>query len=147
MTLNFDARQQIELGAAAYIRKDYRKSAILFSRAIKTARGFAPAYVYRGSAYLRSGDFSAAMADFEHAIQLDPDFALAYHLRALVHEKQGDYAKAFRDFDRALHIDPYFSSAYCGRDSILSGQDAGACNEDAEIIDHLNSVRLMARPD
>ena len=87
------------------------------------------------------------MADFKHAIQLDPDFALAYHLRALVHEKQGDYAKAYRDFDWALHIDPYFSSAYCGRDSILSGQDAGACNEDTEIIDHLNSVRLMARPD
>jgi tetratricopeptide (TPR) repeat protein len=146
MTLNYNTRQHIEAGAAAYIRQDYKKSAALFSRAIKTDRGFAPAYVYRGSAYLRSGQLTAAMADFERAIQLDPDFALAYHLRALVHEKQGNFAQAYRDFDSALHIDPYFSSAYCGRDSILSGQTADACNEDAEIINHLNSVRLQSRP-
>ena len=64
----------------------------------------------------------------------------------MVHEKEGNYAKAYRDFDRALHIDPYFSSAYCGRDSILAGQGADACNEEVEIINHLNSVRLQSEP-
>ena len=144
MTIDFNARRHFELGAAAYMRQDFKKSASLFSRAIKTDPKFAPGYVYRGSAYLKSGRLTAAMADFDRAIQLDPDFALAHHLRALVHEKQGDFAKAYRDFDSALHIDPYCSSAYCGRDSILTGQDAEACDEDAEIIRHLNSVRMQS---
>lgn len=144
MSLSFEARRQIELGAAAYIRHDYKKSASLFSRAIKIDRRFSPGYVYRGSAYLRNGQLTAAMSDFDRAILLDPEFALAYHLRALVHEKHGNYAKAYRDFDRALHIDPYFSSAYCGRDSILAGQKADACGEEFEILNHLNSVRLRS---
>jgi tetratricopeptide (TPR) repeat protein len=143
MTLSLNARQQFELGAAAYIRKEYKKSAALFSNAIKFDRNFAPGYIYRGSAYLKNGQVDAAMADFERAIQLDPAFALAYHMRALAHEKKGNYAEAYRDFDSALHIDPYFGSAYCGRDSVLSRQNADQCHDEAEIIDHLNSVRLQ----
>jgi tetratricopeptide (TPR) repeat protein len=144
MTLNFHARRQFELGAAAYIRRDYKRSAVLFSRAITFDRKFAPGYVYRGSACLKNGQVAPAMADFERAIQLDPEFALAYHMRALAHEKRGNYAKAYRDFDTALHLDPYFSSAYCGRDSVLARQNTDDCHDEAEIINHLNGVRLQS---
>lgn len=144
MKMDFSVRKQFELGAAAYIRQDFKKSASLFSQAIKMDRKFAPGYLYRGSAHMKNGRLTAAMADFDRAIQLDSDFALAYHLRALVHEKRGDFAQAYRDFDTALHIDPYCSSAYCGRDSVLAGQNSDACNEDAEIISHLNSMRMQS---
>lgn len=142
MLLDPRARRYFDEGAGAYMRRDYKKSAADFSRAIKIDRDFAPGYVYRGSAYLKLGSLARAMADFEKAVALDADFALAYHMRALVHEKRGNFAEAYRDFDRALHLDPYCSSAYCGRSSILSGQQA-ACNEDADIIQHLNTVRLQ----
>lgn len=145
MKMDIGARKHFESGAAAYIRQEFKKSALFFSRALKMDRRFAPAYVYRGSAHMKSGRLAAAMADFDRAIHLDPEFALAYHLRALVYEKRGDYAQAYRDFDTALHIDPYCNSAYCGRDSILAGQDSDACQEDAELISHLNSIRLELR--
>ena len=146
MMMNIRARKDFELGASAYMRQEFKESARLFSRAIHIDQNFAPGYVYRGSAYFKCGRLKSAMADFNRAIQKDPDFALAYHLRGLVHEKQGNYAKAYRDFDRALHIDPYCSSAYCGRDSILAGNDSDGCNDDAEIIHHLNSVRVQPSP-
>jgi len=144
MNLDFSARKHFEDGASAYIRQNYKQSAAHFSRVVKIDRGYAPGYAYRGASYLKRGRLAAAMADFDRAIQLAPDFALAYHLRALVHERQGNFAKAYRDFDSALHIDPDCNSAYCGRDSILSGQNAGSCNEDAEIINDLNRVRLQS---
>ena len=143
MILDPRARKDFEEGAAAYIRRDFKKSATFFSRAMSIDRDFAPGYVYRGSACLKLGRLTAARADFEKAIALDADFALAYRMRALVHEKRGNFAEAYRDFDRALHIDPYCSSAYCGRESILSRQQADACSEDADIIQHLTGVRLQ----
>ena len=144
MTLDLNARRHFESAAAAYIRQDYKESATYFTQALKWDRRFAPGYVYRGSAYLKRGRLAAALADFNKAIKLEPDFALAYHLRAMVYEKQGNYARAYHDYDRALHIDPYCSSAYCGRESVLAGQNSDTCNEDAEIIKHLNSIRMQS---
>ena len=119
MSDNFMAKKLFDEGAAAYLRKDYKKCVMLFTQALKKDRKFALVYSSRGTAYLKLNQLKKAIADFSCAIRLNPEYARTYHLRGLAYERMGDFAPAFRDFDQAIELDPDLAAAYRSRDSVL----------------------------
>jgi len=130
-------------GVAAYVKKDYKASLDLFSRAIKYDVSLALFFVCRGAASLKLGRAHNAIGDFNKAIKRDPTYARAFHLRGLAYEKLGELARAFQDFDRSLEIDPEFGAAYHSRNSMLSKPKASTLAfRDFEIANHLMAMRL-----
>ena len=139
----YAASLMFDEGVAAYIKKDFKKSADLFTRAITDDPTLALFYVSRGAARLKLARASEAKDDFDRAIALDSGYARAYHLRGIAHEQIGELARAFQDFDRALEIDPEYSAAYHSRESMLSNpKQPNLDYEEFEITNHLMAMRL-----
>jgi tetratricopeptide (TPR) repeat protein len=139
----YAARKMFDEGVAAYIKKDFKTSVDLFSRAIKYDDSLALFYVSRGAARLKLERAREAKDDFDRALDLDRDYVRAYHLRGLTYEKLGEFARAFQDFDRALEIDPEYGAAYHSRETMLSGpKRSDLAFEDVEIVNHLMAMRL-----
>src|SRR5439155_983716 len=70
------------------------------------------AYIYRGCAYERKGDYDKAIADYDEAIRLDPKGAKAYEIRGAAYHDKGDYDKAIADYDEAIRLDPKYALPY-----------------------------------
>lgn len=145
MTNKYSARKMFDEGVAAYVKKDFKRSIDLFSRAIKYDPTLALFHVSRGAANLKIGRLKAAIGDLNQAIKLDAKYARAYHLRGLAYEKLGEFARAFQDFDRSLEIDPEYGAAYYSRDAVLSNpKPSDLAFEEFEIVDHLMAMRLAS---
>ncbi len=143
MANKYAARIMFDEGVAAYIKKDFKKSVDLFTRAIEYDPTLALFYVSRGAARLKLAKARDARDDFDRAIALDAGYARAYHLRGIAHEQMGDFARAFQDFDRALEIDPEYSAAYHSRESMLSNpEQPNLVYEEFEMVNHLMAMRL-----
>lgn len=139
----YAARKMFDEGVAAYIKKDFKTSVDLLSRAIKYDPSQALFYVSRGAARLKLEKAVDAVADFDRALELNETYVRAYHLRGLAFEKLGEFARAFQDFDRALEIDPEYGAAYHSRDTMLSNpKQPDLAFEEFEIINHLMAMRL-----
>jgi tetratricopeptide (TPR) repeat protein len=139
----YAARKMFDKGVAAYIKKEFKTSVDLFSRAIKYDSTLALFFVCRGAASLKLGRAHDAIGDFNLAIKLKSTYARAYHLRGFAYEKLGQHARAFQDFDRSLEIDPEYIAAYKSRDSVLSNpKQPDLAFKDFEIVDHLMAMRL-----
>ena len=82
----------------------------------------AGAYVTRGAAYARSGQFNDAIGDFSKAVQIDPNSASAYNNRALAYRQTGRNDAALADFSKAISADPSYGPAYIGRANVLRAQ-------------------------
>ena len=139
----YAARKMFDEGVAAYIKKNFKKSVKLFTRAIGYDPTLALFYVSRGAARLKLARANEAKEDFDRAIELDSGYARAYHLRGIAHEQIGELARAYQDFDRALEKDPEYSAAYHSRGSMLSNpKQPNQAYEEFEIINHLMAMRL-----
>ena len=143
MANKYAARKMFDNGVAAYIKKDFKKSVDLLTRAIKYDPSLALFYVIRGAALLKLAKAREAIGDFDRAITLDSSYVRAYHLRGLAYEQCGEFARAFQDFDRCLEMDPEYSAAYHSRESMLSNpQQSNLDYEEFEMISHLMAMRL-----
>ena len=143
MANKYAARKMFDEGVAAYVKKDFKTSLDLFSRAIKYDPTLALFFVCRGAASLKLGRARDAIGDFDQAIKLEATYARAFHLRGLAYEKLGELARAFQDFDRSLEIDPEYGAAYHSRDSVLSNpKESSLASRDFEIVNHLMAMRL-----
>jgi len=143
MTNKYAARKMFDDGVAAYVKKDFKTSLELFSRAIKYDPTLALFFVCRGAASLKLGRAREAIGDFDQAIKMEATYARAFHLRGLAYEKLGELARAFQDFDRSLEIDPEYAAAYHSRDSVLSNpKKSNLAFQDFEIVNHLMAMRL-----
>ena len=139
----YAARKMFDEGVAAYIKKNFKKSVKLFTRAIGYDPTLALFYVSRGAARLKLAKARDAKDDFDRAIALDSGYARAYHLRGIAHEQIGELARAFQDFDHALEIDPEYGAAYHSRESMLANpKQSNLAYEEFEIINHLMAMRL-----
>ena len=143
MANKYAARKMFDDGVAAYVKKDFKTSLELFSRAIKYDPTLALFFVCRGAASLKLGRAREAIGDFDQAIKMEATYARAFHLRGLAYEKLGELARAFQDFDRSLEIDPEYAAAYHSRDSVLSNPKKSTfAFQDFEIVNHLMAMRL-----
>jgi tetratricopeptide (TPR) repeat protein len=143
MASKYAARKMFDEGVAAYVKKDFKTSLDLFSRAIKYDPTLALFFVCRGAASLKLGRARDAIGDFDQAIKLEATYARAFHLRGLAYEKLGEFARAFQDFDRSLEIDPEFGAAYHSRNSVLSNpKKSSLAFQEFEIVNHLMAMRL-----
>ncbi len=70
------------------------------------------AYVLRGRAYCRLGQFEPAITDFSIAIKLNPNNPEYYYLRADAHKDRGDIELADADNKAGHAHDPSYQSAY-----------------------------------
>jgi tetratricopeptide (TPR) repeat protein len=139
----YAARKMFDKAVAAYIKKDFKKSVDLFTRAITYDPTLALFYVSRGAARLKLAKARDAKDDFDRAIALDAGYARAYHLRGIAHEQIGELARAFQDFDHALEVDPEYSAAYHSREFMLSNsKQSNLAYEEFEIINYLMAMRL-----
>jgi tetratricopeptide (TPR) repeat protein len=143
MANKYAARKMFDEGVAAYVKKDFKTSLDLFSRAIKFDPTLALFFVCRGAASLKLGRAREAIGDFDQAIKMETTYARAFHLRGLAYEILGELARAFKDFDRSLEIDPEYGAAYHSRDSVLSNpKESTLASRDFKIVNHLMAMRL-----
>jgi tetratricopeptide (TPR) repeat protein len=77
-------------------------------------------YVYRGTCYLRQGDFAKAIADAEQAVSCasrDSTIFMAHVFRGNVHYAMQDYNKAIADYRHALN--KTFGFSYISDDKVM----------------------------
>jgi tetratricopeptide (TPR) repeat protein len=94
------------------------------------------AYLGRGVARSRAGQFAQAIADATEAIRLDPRHALAYRNRGRDHAAVKAWSKAVADFTEAICLAPDDARAYCDRATVLNrlGRHAQAIADATEAI-------------
>ena len=103
-----------------------------------TADRLAKAYITRGKAYGRKGDYDRAIQDFDDAIRLDPAYAKAYYNRGVAYGRKGDLGRALRDFDETIRLDPAYAKAYQSR-GVAYGRKG---DPDRAIRDFDEAIRL-----
>jgi len=77
---------------------------------------FEAAYVNRGEAHMKNGDYGKALNDFEKQFEAQPAQATrAYCLSGEVHRLRKEYSRALEMYGGALHIDPNNTVALVGQ--------------------------------
>ncbi|MBC6444914.1 MAG: tetratricopeptide repeat protein [Alphaproteobacteria bacterium GM202ARS2] len=80
----------------------------------------AGAFLERGRAYGKKGEFAREIADYDKAIELEPDFAGAYNNRGLAYSNKGELDKAIADFDKAIELEPDLPQPHRNRAIVLA---------------------------
>jgi tetratricopeptide (TPR) repeat protein len=101
----------------------------------------AAAYINRGNAYARQGDFEKAVADYTRALELQPQDVGLYRRRALAHTRNRALDAALADYTQALALEPRNLEALANR-----GLTHAQKNEfEAAIADYNEALRLAPR--
>ena len=138
-----NAKAKFDEAMADFTDHNYGKSIVLFSEAIDIDPEFELALKSRGAAYLRLGNFEAALTDFNHVLELDPDNTRAFHLRGLAYEKSGDLEKALLDLSKAIELNPEYGAAYYSRANLHSKMgNTDLATEDIEMMTHMTEVNI-----
>jgi Tfp pilus assembly protein PilF len=96
--------EALEMGAIAFVNKDYDLAIRCYSDVIRRDPKDISAYCCRGLAYGHKGDYDKGFADFDEAIRLDPKHGDTYRRRALVYEMKGEKDKAKADYAKAREL-------------------------------------------
>ncbi|MBA3028772.1 MAG: tetratricopeptide repeat protein [Desulfobacteraceae bacterium] len=106
-------------GFEAYMQNDLEQAIENYSNAVKIKRSpIFLAYFNRGSAYLKKGDYNAAIDDFTKVLELKPDLISAYLSRGNTWIVKGNTDKALEDFTLAIAADPTWADAYVNRGTL-----------------------------
>jgi tetratricopeptide (TPR) repeat protein len=101
--------------------------------ALRLKPDYVNAYIDRGFAYLKKGDYVRALADCNEAVRLQPGSTIAYGIRAVTYAGNGDYDRAVADYSEAIRLQPGFAESYnslawllaaCPEDRIRDGRKA-----------------------
>lgn len=120
MPTEMTAKQLFEAGMVSFTSGRYKDSISLFTEALAVDPFYEPAFLSRGSAYMREARMPDAIADLSRAIELNPNRDRTYNLRGLAWANQGEYEKAVSDYSRAIRLNPEFSAAYVNRENAVS---------------------------
>ncbi len=66
----------------------------------------------QGEAYVRNGQYGAAIAAYTKAIELNPQFAEAYCGRGHAYRQMREYDAAIKDYTKAVELKPDYAEAY-----------------------------------
>jgi tetratricopeptide (TPR) repeat protein len=100
----FNAIEWFEMGRQASIDNRLDKALDAFNKAIELDPKVAKAYVNRGGAYVKLGNYKQAIADYDKAIELTAEFALAYYNRGLAYSAFGNHNQAIADWKIAARL-------------------------------------------
>jgi tetratricopeptide (TPR) repeat protein len=102
--LRRQAAVRFQQGLVALQEQDESVAIAAFTKAIQINPRDALAYVNRGLAYSRTGDFRQARSDFNRALAVDARQGVAYYARGLVALLLGLQAEAKRDLQQAANL-------------------------------------------
>ena len=91
-----------------------------YTKAIKMAPEFAPAYCDRARAYMAKAEHDLAILDFTKAIELYPKYAEAYKNRGNAYATKGKLAKAIADYNKAIELDPKYAEVFNNRGTVYA---------------------------
>jgi tetratricopeptide (TPR) repeat protein len=118
----------------------YEKSIMYYSRALKLKPDLPDAFLNRGDAYLRKGDFDLALSDFSKAIEMNPNNVNAFLNRGDAYLRKGDFDLALSDFSKAIEMNPNNVNAFLNRgDAYLERGDFDLALSDFNKAIELNS--------
>src|SRR5262249_33076428 len=86
-----------------------------FDAAIAIAPEFWDAYIDRGLAWVRKGQYDRAIADFTEGSHSTENAYLALNNRANVYALQSKNGDALEDYSRAIELNPHYSDGYKNR--------------------------------
>ena len=91
----------------------WRNSLSLWSYVIEKESAEVPiAYLHRGLAFDKQGQFENAIKDYNMAIALNSSYYQAYNNRGVVLEKIGQFENAIKDYNMAIILNPSNYEAY-----------------------------------
>jgi tetratricopeptide (TPR) repeat protein len=122
-------------------RNELRKAIQNASRALHLDPTLTTAYIQRGRAHYRLGEFAAAMRDYNAALERNPKWADVYINRGLVFYATGCIEEAVGDFNWAIHLNPRQPIAYNHRG--LADEALG--NLTGAIADYTQAIQLDPR--
>jgi len=100
------------IGFNTIIRNEvWANSISLWNDTINKNAGNPTAYVNRGNAFKKIGDFEKALSDYSKGISLNNNIPDAYYNRGLIYIDMANYDAAINDFKKALKINPIFLQA------------------------------------
>ncbi|KRX95123.1 RNA polymerase II-associated protein 3 [Trichinella pseudospiralis] len=95
-----------ESGNSFYVKKDYEKAIMCYSRSI-SADPFRPVvYCNRAMAYLKLKNYAEAYADCSKALTFDPTYVKALFRRGMASKGLNNFDDAVEDFQHVLTLDP-----------------------------------------
>lgn len=100
------------LGFNTIIRNEVWANSInLWNDTIKKNPNNATAYINRGNAFKKIGNFQKAISDYNMSIQINKTIPEAYYSRGLIYMELSDYNSAINDFQSSLKINPNYVQA------------------------------------
>ena len=93
-------------GMLEYIKKNYNKSIILFTDAIKLDQKYVNAFVARSTAFAALGDFDKAIIDQSKAITLEPNNVDFLSNRAFFYAENKQFKESLDDIMTKIKLDP-----------------------------------------
>jgi tetratricopeptide (TPR) repeat protein len=98
----------------------WRSSLSLWSYVIEMESTEVPiAYLHRGLAFGKLGQFENAIKDYDMAIALNSSYYQAYNNRGVVLEKLGQFENAIKDYNMAIALNSSYYQAYNNRGMVL----------------------------
>jgi len=98
LRLELDAEKFLGRANAYIMKSEWKKVIEDTTQAIRLRPGYPDAYLMRGFACNKEGDYSQAITDMTEAIRLKPS-PDSYYFRAIAHQANGDTAKATSDIE------------------------------------------------
>jgi len=98
------ARLNLFKGNQHLLEGDLKRAIQFYGKAIQLNPNFAHAYLYRGIAKGKRGQYQGAIADCDQAIRLKPDYAKAYFVRGVEFGNLGLSEKAEADIAKAKEL-------------------------------------------
>jgi len=95
------------------LKRDNVKAATVYNEALKSDPRNAEAFLGRGDAFLRDGQYGLALQDFRSAITIRPKYPEAYSLCGDVHLVHNEYKEAISAYKAAVALDPSRAIYHC----------------------------------
>jgi tetratricopeptide (TPR) repeat protein len=95
------------------LKRDNVKAANVFNEALKSDPRNAEAYLGRGDAFLRDGQYELALRDLMDALRLRPKYAEAFSLCGDVYLVSNAYKEAIAAYKSAVALDPARAIYHC----------------------------------
>jgi len=104
----------------------------------ETQENLAKAFLNRGFAYDRKGQYDRAIEDYDQAIKLNPNFVLAFVDRGDAYNSKHEYDRAIQDLDQAIKLDPNFAPAFYNRGNAYDSE----LEYDRAVRDYDQAIKL-----